>query len=786
MQRSSFRTLEFDKVLSEVADCATLESTKTQIQSLVPYENEYELKEQLAYLGEAIDIARKKGAVQLFGYAECSEFVHHAQKGGTIREGALLKIASCLRMSMSLKKYIFPEEGSNITHPKLEEIADELEPLAKLEKKITEDILSEDEISDNASTELYEIRRRIRLANSKIKDKLNSYVSGGEKKYLQENIITMRNGRYVVPLKSENKGQIPGIVHDSSASGLTLFVEPSAVVELNNKLRELEISEKREIENILSSFSVSVKNSAMYILNNERIVLLMDFFFAKAEYAIRSTHSLPNFIEERKIELYEAFHPLITREKAVASDILIGSPYNQMVITGPNTGGKTVTLKTLGLCVLMAQSALAIPTGEKSSLCMFERVFADIGDEQSISQSLSTFSSHMTNICDMLEDVSSSSLILIDELGAGTDPSEGAALAKAILLRIKESGAICLATTHYNEIKQYALTTEGVVNASMEFDVAKLCPTYRLKIGIPGKSNAFEISRRLGLNEEILKRANEFLTKENIEFEDILSQLEAKLLVATDSSEKAQRLLYTNEKLQAELEKRNRELNEKVDKALSNAAVEAKKIVVDAKNTAKKIMEEADRYKNLDATTRNQHRQKVREITGDALDVINRNIPTHELKKVSAEKTVVENFKVSDEVYIPDIKCEGVILSIKKDEAMVQVGAIKTKMPLTKLTKNVKTKKSQATHFKNTKARTISPKLDIRGITATEVYIELEKYLDDAYLAGLKCVTIVHGKGNGVLRKAVANVLDGISIVESYRSGGLKEGSEGATIVYLS
>ncbi len=784
MEEKLLKNLEFNKILQQISEYAATQSAADRIINIEPAEGIGRLNTLLDLVKEASDLSCTNGRVLISGYKEISDLVFHAQKGGVVREGGLLRIAADLRIAKQTKKQIIPEQYSNVSYPLLEEIADELEGIVPLEKEISRAILSEDEISDHASSALYDIRRKIRDANASIKDKLQKIVHAKEsKKFLQEDIVTIRNGRYVVPVKTENKAQVPGIVHEASASGLTLFIEPLPVVNLNNQLRELEAQEQEEIERILKTLSEMVGKHSDHILNNERILILFDEVFAKAEYAIVNNHTRPEVVEVRQIHLRKAFHPLIPKETVVASDITIGEGYSQMVITGPNTGGKTVTLKTLGLCCLMAQCGLFIPAAQGSQLCLFDHIFADIGDEQSIAQSLSTFSSHMTNIVSILHLVNERSLVLLDELGAGTDPSEGAALAWAILSELKNTGSISLATTHYNEIKQYALITEGVVNASVEFDVEKLQPTYRLLIGIPGKSNAFEISRKLGLNNEILQKAESVLSRGNAEFDEIIAHLQNKLVSASQSYDEAQALAVENASINETMKIKQREFEMQKDKMLSDAAVEAKRIIGDAKRRTKEMLAEAEKEYKPDVNERSVRKAKIDRIAQDGLDDANRLIAPHRITKDANQKSV-HVFKKSDEIAVPDLKAEGVILSIEGDQALVQVGSIKTRIALSKLQPK-KAKKQFGYSYTGMKAKTVQSKLDIRGITANEVGIEVEKYLDDASLAGLSIVTIVHGKGNGILRKAVDRILATHPLVESYRIGGLKEGGDGATVVHL-
>ncbi len=788
MEERQLKNIEFDKIRELLSEKAFTKEAKEDLLSLTPFESEFLLSEELTLLKESYELSFLAGRPPLFGYIGISDNVNHAKKGGTIRNESLLRIASSLRTSSQLRRYLFSPDNPNISFPHLEELAEEIKEISGLEKEIRRIVLSETEIADDASDELYRIRRDMRVANSQIKDKLNNIISSAEKKkYLQDSIITIRSGRYVVPVKSESKNQVNGIVHDSSASGLTLYIEPEAVVRLNNKLRELEIEEQREIDRILKELSVKVANNADHILHNEKIIIQMDFIFAKAEYAIENGHSMPTFTDDRKIMLTKAYHPLIDKNIVVSSDILIGEGYNQMVITGPNTGGKTVTLKTLGLCSAMAQSGMFIPAAEGSEVCMLDNIFSDIGDEQSIAQSLSTFSSHMKNIVYIMENMTDKSLILLDEVGAGTDPSEGAALAWAILRNIRDCGCLSLATTHYSEIKQYALTESGVTNASMEFDIENLAPTYRLNIGIPGKSNAFEISRRLGLGEDILSQAGELIATKDTQMEDIISRLEYKLLQASDAARKAQENMLEATKLKEETEAENRKIKKAKENLLTESALEAKSIIKKAQDKANEIISEADKYLQSNPQKKNAVRSSVKKMGKDALGEINEYIPQHDLMTDDGKDySGSYKFKKGDEAYLKDVNADCVILEIDGDQAQVQVGMIKTKVPLSKLSPKENEKKKVHTSYVNKKASTFSTTLDIRGRIGADVPIEVEKYLDDAMLAGVKIVTILHGKGNGVLKKQVAKLLSSHPFVESFRPGGLKEGGDGVSIVTLS
>lgn len=784
MQEKVFKILEFDKLKLNVSEYAFTDSAKEAIINSEPYQNKRLLKEKLEEIHQANLIINQKGNVPLAGFEPSKEYIIHAKKGGVIRNSALIKISQAVKYANQVKKYIENKTNTNIQINLLEDMAYEITDISYLSRDIDRAIISEDEISDDASLELRDIRRKIKSVNSSIKDKLYSSIRGESEKYMQDSLITMRNGRYVVPVKSEHKNSVEGIVHDTSQSGLTLFVEPQAVVNLNNELKQLEIAEAREIERILAELSERVMQNSDELIINENILVRLDEIFAKANFAYANEHTCPIIDDDEIIDLKKARHPLIDRKKVVASDITIGEGYTQIVITGPNTGGKTVSIKTLGLCSLMAQSGFFIPANEGSKVCMLENIFADIGDEQSIAQSLSTFSSHMVNIVDIISKTGKGTLVLLDELGAGTDPAEGAALAKAVLKHIKDSGALCVATTHYNEIKQYALTEDGVVNASVEFDTVNLKPTYKLSIGLPGKSNAFEISRRLGLSDEIIESALSDMQTGDVRFEDMIANLQQKLSETQKLNDEARMLKAESERIKNELEDELTRFRQTKDKTYADMITSARKVLNEAKETAKLVISEAEKAvansgklyeaKNEISTFINSENEKLSNMMPKSA--------AYEKKGMKKDKAHV--FEKNEEVFIASLNASGVILDIKKDSALVQVGAIKTKFPLSSLSAAAP-KKSPVYSYTGMKSAVVSSKLDIRGITASEVAIEVEKFLDDASLAGLKTVTIVHGKGEGILRKAVADVLKNNPLVEDFRIGALNEGSTGATIVHL-
>ena len=778
MYEKVYNTLEFDKVKQKAAFFAVTDKAKEEIISRTPIKNERLLRETLNKTDEALKTINAKGFLPLNGYAQSGEYIIHAQKGGTIREGALIKISSSIKYAAQIKSYIEAKTNLNLVCPLLEDEASELQNLEKLAKDIDFAIIGEDEINDNASPALREIRRKIKAANTAVKNKLNSMIHGSSEKFMQDSLVTMRNGRYVVPVKSEHKGSVEGIVHDTSQSGLTLFIEPKAVVELNNELKQLEVQEQKEIEEILKAFSLRVAEHALELKHNEEILTDLDRFFASARYAYENELTKPIINDLGIIDIKKARHPLIDRKKAVASDMALGENYTQIVITGPNTGGKTVALKTLGLCVLLALSGFFIPANENSEICMLNSVFADIGDEQSIAQSLSTFSSHMVNIADILKKMNGNSLILLDELGAGTDPSEGAALAKAILKHIKNRGALSVATTHYNEIKQYALTEPGAVNANVEFDTVNLRPTYKLLIGLPGKSNAFEISKKLGISEEIIREASADMEQNDVRFEDMIASLQNKLAETQKLNDEARALKTENEKINETLKAELERFNSAKDAQYSKMISEAKKVLNQAKDSAKRILTEAQ------SSGDRSSKQLINEIIKKENEKLNALMPETQLWADNEDDENTHSFAKNDEVFIPQLNSNAVIVDLDAETALIQVGAIRTKISLNKIKPAAKAKE-KVYAYSGMKAATASSKLDIRGITAAEVPIEVEKFLDDAILAGLKTVTIVHGKGEGTLRKAVNEILGKNNMVESFRVGGLSEGSTGATIVYL-
>ena len=701
-------------------------------------------------------------------------------------------IADVLRASRKLKGYISQDkvELNDTNHIYI--LCSNLGTNKALEDRLNQSIESEDRLSDYASSALASIRRNIRRTQDSIKDKLNSIIrSSQNKKYMQDAVVTLRGDRYVIPVKQEYRSQFPGLVHDMSSSGATLFVEPMAVVEANNEIRQLQNKEEQEVERILLELTGEVANIGDMLLENVQLLGHIDFAFAKARLSLDMDAVEPVINKERRIVIKKGRHPLIDPKEVVAVDISLGEDFSTMVITGTNTGGKTVTLKTTGLFVLMAQAGLHIPAAERSEMCVFHKVFADIGDEQSIEQSLSTFSSHMKNIVSILKEVDDNSLVLFDELGAGTDPTEGAALATAILERLTNQGIRTMATTHYSELKLYAMTTPGVQNACCEFDVETLRPTYRLLVGIPGKSNAFAISKRLGLDEGIIEEAKNLLTGEDIQFEEVLSDIEKKRIETERELEHASRAKQEIERIkEASRMQKNRLENEK-NKILDQARKEARNILLDARREADEIME---RLRELEkAQQQSILDTEIMQLKHDMRQKINK-LDERMAESVLPRKGYAkppENLKAGDSVMIINLNRKGTILEApdKDGNVLIQVGIMKVNMHITQLRLIDEQKELvdniQITRVSGAKSSNVGLELDIRGCSIEEARERVNKYIDDATIAGLHEVTIIHGKGTGGLRRGVHEILKSNSHVKSFRLGKYGEGETGVTVVSI-
>ncbi|KRQ87349.1 Endonuclease MutS2 [Caloramator mitchellensis] len=787
MNEKTFRILEFDKIIKMLSDRAVSNLGKKMCLELMPSSNIREVIERLDETKESYEIVLKWGSLPLEGVKDISETVRRANMGFVLNPGELLKVADVLRVTKRLKTF-FSDGAKRENYPIINEIIEGLIYIKHLQDDIERVVISEEEISDRASEKLYSIRRAIKDKNLRIKEKLQSMLHGYSK-YLQDPIITMRNGRYVIPVRAEFKGSVPGLVHDQSSSGSTLFIEPMPVVELNNEIKELELKEKAEIERILSELSEKVSQNADELNYDNENIAYLDFLMAKAKFGLDFECSIPEVNDKGIINFKRARHPLIDKDKVVPIDIRLGQNYKALVITGPNTGGKTVTLKTTGLLTLMAMSGLAIPCNDGSQVSTFEKIYADIGDEQSIEQNLSTFSSHMKNIINIVNDVNEKSLVLVDELGAGTDPVEGAALAMSLLEYFYDKGAKLVATTHYSEIKVFAMEKQGFENASVEFDVETLRPTYRLLIGIPGKSNALEISKRLGLDEHIIEKARGFISKDVAKFEDVIQALQNKTMLVERELDEIDRIKREAQELKKDYSERKYKLDLQREKEIKKAQEEARRILRQAKEEADAIVRELNelRKKAVDAASIKEAEEARRKLN----ERITKTQSNDDEMVMRAGMQPVEEVKIGEEVFVSTVQAKGTVLTMpdSKGEVQVQIGVMKLNVPLNKLLREEKSKKEAAklgtTKIIKEKAQNISSTIDLRGQTIDEAMYNLDKYLDDAYLSGINKITIIHGKGTGALREGIQRELRNHPYVKSFRIGDFNEGGSGVTVVEL-
>lgn len=784
MNERSLRVLEFNKIKEKLRKYAVTSGGKELVDNLAPYSSAYEVREALEESREALELLIKKGNPPFEGLHDVREGIERAKKGGCLNPAQLLYIGNMLRCTSRIQEYLTRKEEEE-SFPKLEDLAYILTPIKNLENEIENAIVSEEEISDRASSTLHNIRRSLKEKNSSVRDKINSIVRSNAK-YLQDAIYTMRGDRYVLPVKAEYKGAVPGLVHDQSSTGATLFIEPMSLVNLNNEIKELKLKEQAEIERILWALSKKVKDNSDVCSSNMKILLQIDFIFAKGKYASSIDGMMPKVNEDGSFNLVGAKHPLIDRDKVVPSDIYLGKNFSVLMVTGPNTGGKTVTIKTVGLLHLMGMSGLLIPTRDDSSISFYREVFADIGDEQSIEQSLSTFSSHLTNIVGIMREADRDSLVLFDELGAGTDPTEGAALATAIIETLKERGTKIIGTTHYSELKGYALKTPGVENASVEFDVETLRPTYRLLIGVPGKSNAFEISRRLGLDDFVIEKAKGFVSEENMQFEDLIRDLQEKSIIANRDAREAERIKIETEKIKRTYEEKLKRLETTRDKAYNEARREAKEIISAAKDEADEILKAMRELEKLGISGGGRKRlEEERKKLKDSLEDREKAL----IKERENAGEAIEKVILGMEAFLPSLNQKVIIISMPDNKGGVQVeaGIMKISVKLKDLRKAEKTKEEKVRKKREVKLnlRSVESRLDLRGLDAEEACYRTDKYLDEAYMANLGEVTIVHGKGTGILRKAINDMLKRHPHVKSYRLGAYGEGGDGVTMVEL-
>lgn len=787
MNQKALKVLEYDKIIQLLAEQATSDAGKKRCLELVPMTDKQLITDAQAQTADALSRIYRKGNISFGGLKDPGFQMKRLEIGGCLNAAELLSICTLLEITRRAKAYS-RENRDDLPPDSLDVLFAGLEPLTPLLEEIRRCILAEDEISDDASPALHSVRRTIRNINDKIHGAMNNLLnSSTTRSYLQDAVITMRNGRYCLPVKAEYKGQVPGMIHDQSSTGSTLFIEPMSVVKLNNDLKEAFLKEQEAIEAVLAELSNLTAQYAAYLLDNYRILADLDFIFAKANLAKIQNGMAPIFNTEGRIRIRQGRHPLLDPKKVVPIDVHLGDTFHLLIITGPNTGGKTVSLKTVGLFTLMGQAGLHIPAKDRSELAIFDDVYADIGDEQSIEQSLSTFSSHMTNIVSILKHATPQSLVLFDELCAGTDPDEGAALAISILDRLRQDGIRTMATTHYSEIKLYALSTTGVENACCEFSVQTLSPTYRLLIGIPGKSNAFAISSKIGLPADLIEDAKTRITKENENFEDVIADLEQSRLTIEKEQAEINRYKEEAASLKKQLEEKQERLNRSRDRVLQEANQQAAAILKEAKDLADETIRNFHKYgkTHMDASAMEKDREKIRKKMAKAQS------KSSIQKKEQINHNVPKKLRLGDSVKILSMNLKGTVHTLPdaKGNLFVQAGILRYQTNIRDLilvnddaTPAVHNTKTGAGKLKMSKSLSVSPEINLIGKTVDEALMELDKYLDDAYLAHLKSVRIVHGKGTGALRNAVHGYLKKSKYIKNYHLAEFGEGDAGVTI----
>ncbi len=785
LYEKSLYKLELDQVLQQLADCAGSTEGREAALRLRPTSDLEDVNALLQETKDAYDLTTKKGYPAFGDVKDVSASMERAGRGGSLQPVELLRIAAVLRCARTVKAYISEDEKATVLDP----LFRALSPNKYLEDRIFGAILSEEEIADNASPALSDIRRHMRVQSAKIRDSLQKVISSpAYAKFLREPIITMRGGRYVVPVKSECKNDVPGLVHDVSATGSTVFVEPMSAVNANNALRELELKEKKEIARILAELSAEAAAHGESVADNFHILVRLDVIFAKAKLAYRMEAWAPIMNDKGRVELRNARHPLIDAKKAVPISLRLGTDFDTMIITGPNTGGKTVTLKTVGLLTLMAECGLHIPAGSGSQLSTYDAILADIGDEQSIAQSLSTFSSHMRTIVDIINECDDRTLVLFDELGAGTDPAEGAALAIAIIEFCRKMGSRVVATTHYAELKLYAMRSKGVINASCEFNVETLQPTYKLLIGIPGKSNAFAIARKLGLTETILKEADDLVGKSDKDFEDVISQLEQQRQQMESARQEAERLRLETQKIKQQSEEYNTQLRREKEKAMEAARREAQGIIEEARRAANFAYEELKALRkqlkdSADASGINQRQTELRK----GLNEVEAKLRAKEPQKERPAPT--RGILVGDTVELLKLGTKASVIAINKDGTyQLQAGVLKMsakadEIYLLEQDNPYKEKHVRPAHSgREMKTAAMASEIDLRGMDTIEAVCVLDRYMDEAMRSNIPSVRIIHGKGTGAVRNAVHQALKKNKFVKKFRLGVYGEGEDGVTI----
>lgn len=791
MNEKVLRTLEYNKIIEQLAEYAHSEQAKARCLALRPITDISKIEQLQLQTKDALTRIFKSGSLSFSGVSNITDSLKRLEIGGSLSAIELLRVCSLLEAAKRAKAFSrTATEDDLIAKDSLAGLFAKIEPLTPLCDEIRRCILSEDEIADDASSTLRSIRRSMRGMNDKIRAQMNAMINNTTtRSYLQDTVITMRDGRYCLPVKAEAKSQVPGMIHDQSSTGSTLFIEPMAVVNLNNEYKELLLREQDEIEVILANLSNLTGESAVQLQTDYELLTELDFIFAKASYAREYNGVAPLFNDEGRIHIRKGRHPLLDKKKVVPIDVHLGEDFNLLIVTGPNTGGKTVSLKTVGLLTLMGQAGLHIPASERSELGIFEEVFADIGDEQSIEQSLSTFSSHMTNIIRILNQVNDRSLVLFDELCAGTDPTEGAALAIAILSKLHLYGARIMATTHYSELKVYALSTPGVENACCEFDVDTLSPTYRLLIGIPGKSNAFAISSKLGLSEDLIEDAKERISESDENFEDLLADLEKSRITIEKEQLEINQYKQEIQSLKEKLEQKQERLDQSRDKILREANEQAYNIIKEAKDLADETIRNFNKYGKANApiSEMEKERAKLRGKMDDATKKM-----TDQKKNSSSGHKAPKNLRVGDSVKVISMNLKGTVHSLPnaKGDLYVQMGILRSLVNINDLIlleedtspASKKFSKTGAGKIKMSKSASVSTEINLIGKTTDEAIALLDKYLDDAYLAHLPSVRIVHGKGTGALRNAVQAHLKRLKYVKSFHLGEFGEGDAGVTI----
>ncbi len=779
------KTIELDKVLEILAEKTACEDAADAARNLIPVTEIEEAQQMLSETDTAYQMMARFGAPSFYGLQQIVNSLHRAQSGGVLNLAEFLSIAGVLRAMRGIVQWRKKSEGLQTI---LDWRFDCLTSNPYLEDKINQTVASEEEVADTASSALADIRRKMRHASQKVREQLDNLIrSSSYQKYLQDQIVTMRGGRYVVPVKAEYRGEVPGLVHDTSSSGATLFIEPMSVVEANNEIRVLQSKEKDEIERILTELSAEVGQFADDMIVGYDAAVQLNVIFAKADLAYTMKATMPQLNQTGTIQFKQARHPLLNRDTVVPTDIVLGKEFDTLMITGPNTGGKTVTLKTIGLLSAMAMCGLMLPVAEGSQVSVFRHILVDIGDEQSIEQSLSTFSSHMTKIIHIIEQADDNSLVLLDELGAGTDPIEGAALAIAILEHLRKQGCKIAATTHYAELKEYALQTDGVENACCEFDVQTLRPTYRLLIGVPGRSNAFAISKRLGIEDSIIQRAKELVSAENTKFEDVVRSLEETRQKLEEEKAQAEALRLQAVKANESAQEQKKRIEANAAKEIEIARRQASNLVARTRAQIDALMEEMDQLRKQKSLTPEQKAKLNRGIRAleDMAD------PVH--KKEKEDYVLPRPLKIGDTVLIFDIDKQATVIGLSKnsDQVEVQAGIMKTRVPLSnlRLMEQEKVKTPQPVSRRGTRTDRAHAKvvreLDIRGQTAMEALLDVDNFIDAAVMADVHQLSIIHGKGTGVLRAAVQQHLKKHPSVKSYRLGVFGEGESGVTIVEL-